>query len=772
MQVRFEFDDLQGHALTSPIQVGDSFLLSAFVSDIRATPTGISQAFLNVNLPTSLVSIGGAVTHGADLNASPFDSMATGNVDAGGIDTDGVAPITPGAEELLFSVPLHADAQGTLDVTAGLDADPGRQIIFFGETSPTDLSAISFAGGSTTIAAAAGPVVSSITPVGSSPTNAASVHFTVTFSEDVTGVDATDFAPVTTGSLSGASITNVSGSGSSYDVTVSTGTGNGTLALELVDDDSIQDAANLPLGGEGTGDGDFVSPTAYMVDKAVPSVAVTPVAINAANEHALTVSGTGEDGAHIGLTLADAGNAHVIGPLTTTVSGGVWSITGIDAGALAEGTISYMVTATDAANNIGTDTENATKDTVSPAVAVTSVTNPVPDSTPAMVVAGTTEIDASVVVKISDAGGAHVIDSIPATVNTDGTWSTATVDVSSLNDGVLTITVTASDAADNSSIASATTVKGNYSLTAQDVTNANSASLTPYPFSVTYSAALFAALGGTSPSLTVQPPSGAAVTTQTVGSPVTGTDGSVTVDYQITPPGGNWNLAPAGTYTIRLVEGDATATLGTFNDAVVQPPTIALPTSINSDNQNNVAVSGTGEAATTVSVVASDGTHQTDAQTATVGNDGNWTITGGIDVHMLNEGTITFTVTGSGNQTASHTVSKDTLAPTVVSIVPVESSPASAKTLHFTVTFSESVTGVDASDFTLVTTGSVTPTSITSVTGSGTTYTITVSAPSGDGTLGVNLVDDDTILDQAGNPLGGVGTGNANFTGTTIALDR
>lgn len=64
--------------------------------------------------------------------------------------------------------------------------------------------------------------------------------------------------------------------------------------------------------------------------------------------------------------------------------------------------------------------------------------------------------------------------------------------------------------------------------------------------------------------------------------------------------------------------------------------------------------------------------------------------------------------------------------PTVVSIVRAAASPTSAASVPFTVTFSESVTGIDASDFTVAATGSVAP-SIASVTGSGATRTVTVN---------------------------------------------
>jgi hypothetical protein len=91
------------------------------------------------------------------------------------------------------------------------------------------------------------PIVLSITRADPNPTSAASVNFTVTFSEAVTGVDMGDFSLTPTGSLSGAGVTSVSGSGSTYTVTVSTGTDSGTLRLDIPDTASITDMDNNPL---------------------------------------------------------------------------------------------------------------------------------------------------------------------------------------------------------------------------------------------------------------------------------------------------------------------------------------------------------------------------------------------------------------------------------------------------------------------------------------------------------------------------------------------
>ncbi|MBP6185708.1 MAG: hypothetical protein KA479_12265, partial [Saprospiraceae bacterium] len=84
-----------------------------------------------------------------------------------------------------------------------------------------------------------------------SPTTAASVTFTVTFSEAVTGVDKADFSLNPT--VTGASITTVTGTGLTRTVTVNTGTGSGAIRLNVLDNDSIVDGLFSPLNGLKTG---------------------------------------------------------------------------------------------------------------------------------------------------------------------------------------------------------------------------------------------------------------------------------------------------------------------------------------------------------------------------------------------------------------------------------------------------------------------------------------------------------------------------------------
>jgi len=127
--------------------------------------------------------------------------------------------------------------------------------------SACDIGAVEFVGGD-----AVPPVVTSITRGSVNPTTGSAVQYNVTFSEPVTGVDAGDFR-LTTTNLSGSSVQAVSGSDRSYVVTVNTGAAskNGTLRLDLADNDSIRDLNANPLGGPGMGNGDFTSGEVYNV---------------------------------------------------------------------------------------------------------------------------------------------------------------------------------------------------------------------------------------------------------------------------------------------------------------------------------------------------------------------------------------------------------------------------------------------------------------------------------------------------------------------------
>ncbi|WP_192980420.1 Ig-like domain-containing protein [Pseudomonas sp. EggHat1] len=128
------------------------------------------------------------------------------------------------------------------------------------------------------------PQVTGIALDGTSPTTNTTLGFTVTFSEDVNGVDLTDFALATTGSASGTLLSLVQIDARTYRITVGGVTGQGTLGLSLtaagsgiVDSvgNTLQNnfsSAGYTLGGLNTGDPEFrANPT--------PNVPTTPTTL-------------------------------------------------------------------------------------------------------------------------------------------------------------------------------------------------------------------------------------------------------------------------------------------------------------------------------------------------------------------------------------------------------------------------------------------------------------------------------------------------------------
>ncbi|NHZ38981.1 Ig-like domain-containing protein [Massilia aquatica] len=93
--------------------------------------------------------------------------------------------------------------------------------------------------------------------------------------------------------------------------------------------------------------------------------------------------------------------------------------------------------------------------------------------------------------------------------------------------------------------------------------------------------------------------------------------------------------------------------------------------------------------------------------------------------------------------------------------------PAATTAVSYAVTFSQSVTGVDAGDFTVVTNGTAAA-GITSVTGNGASYTVTVGGLGGDGSVRLDLNASGTGIQNAGN----VAISGGYDGGETYVLDH
>jgi len=279
---------------------------------------------------------GGAGSTGAGGDASG-NTAGTGTATGGGSGATGL----PGG--------TGADCTNTAAVAGGGGCGGNA-------TNNTDRSGGSGAAGQVIITYVdPPPLVLSINRASFNPaTSGDSVSWTVTFSQSVTGVDVGDFALVQSGGVSGATLTSATGSGTSWTVTANTGAGNGSLGLNLVDNDSIINAASLPLGGAGLVNGNFTGQV-YTVAAPVPVLAkvastsaavvndVLTFSITATNPYGISMSSISvTDILPTGMTyLTNAVTAGSVAIAGQTVT---WTIPTLGAGANAQLTLAIKVT--------------------------------------------------------------------------------------------------------------------------------------------------------------------------------------------------------------------------------------------------------------------------------------------------------------------------------------------------------------------------------------------------------------------------------------------
>ncbi|PYR17986.1 MAG: hypothetical protein DMF98_26320, partial [Acidobacteria bacterium] len=310
----------------------------------------------------------------------------------------------------------------------------------------------------------------------------------------------------------------------------------------------------------------------------------------------------------------------------------------------------------------------------------------------------------------------------------------------SFTDGSTTITgIVKSSEAGNPAISGAT-------VTCDPTNGCNGTITATTDASGTYSIA--ASYGGSSSSITLTASAPGFVSSTTAFFSVSG--GTIT--------GKNFTLAKRPTVTINQASGQADPTnVSPINFTAI------FSTSVTGFASSGVTITGTAGGTKTATVTGSGTTYNVAVSGMT---------TAGTVIASVKQDAATAAGVGNTVSTSTdNTVTYDATAPSVSSINRATSTPTNLANVQFAVTFSEVVTGVDASDFSLATTG-VSGASVSTVSGSGTTYTVTVNTGSGDGSVGLNLVDDDSIVDAAANPLGGSGAGNGNFTGQVYTVDK
>jgi hypothetical protein len=425
----------------------------------------------------------------------------------------------------------------------------------------------------------------------------------------------------------------------------------------------------------------------------------------------------------------------------------------------------------DSAGNDGVIASHAfVLDTTAPAIPTTPALSSLDDSgssnsdhvtnvaTP--VLTGTAEANSSVI--LYDTDGATVLGT--TTTDSSGHWS---ITSGALADGLHTLTAKAVDAAGNVSAAS------NSLFIAIDTS-------APEPSTIMLASASDTGTIGDSVTNTATPTfTGTAEGNASIT--LYDTDGVTVLASTVASNTGAWAVA-----TSVLVEGSHALTVKSI-DVAGNASTTSSPHAVTIDETApvNVTFSSTtatsaaaGSGATIATLSSSDITAVTyalvagnglnDADNASFAIVGNTLHVGGSPLAAGTYHIYLSALDAAGNVSQFAQVFTVADAPTVTSIVrsggASTSVAAGAASAEYTITFSDSVIGVDISDFVLTGTGTATGT-ISGVGGSESTYTIQVDGLSGDGTLRLDLNTSGTsIQSAAGIAIAGGYTSGASYT--------
>ncbi|SHN44159.1 Ig-like domain (group 3) [Duganella sacchari] len=485
------------------------------------------------------------------------------------------------------------------------------------------------------------PTVSSIVRAGGASTtvaaSASSATYTVTFSESVTGVDASDFVLTASGNAAGT-IASVTGSGSIYTVTVNSLGGDGSLRLDLKSSGTgIQSGASVAIGSG------YTAGQTYTLDHTAPAAPSTPDLAagsdsgisstdNITSNTTPTITGTAESGSTV--TLYDSDGTTVLG--TATATGGNWSIT---SSALTAGLHNLTTKATDAAGNVSAATSAlaVTIDTAAPAsVALSSTTAAVISSTSGAALATLSATD-STTVSYALATGNGTNDADNASFAISGT--SLNVGGAALSAGTYHIYLSATDAAGNVSYLAQTILVQNAPavlsiVRAGGASAGVAASATTVSYTVTFSESV---TGVDASDFTLTSTGNASGTIASV----TGSGATYTVTINTLGGDGNLRLDLNGSGT-GIQNGGSVAISGGYisgqtyaldHSAPAAPTALAMTAGTDTGISHSDAITnnttptftGVGEANAVVHLYDTDGT--TLLGTATADGAGNWTIT-------------------------------------------------------------------------------------------------------------------------------------------------
>ena len=597
------------------------------------------------------------------------------------------------------------------------------------------------------------------------PSNAGSVTFVVTFSEEVTDLELSDFGLDVSG-VTDASIESITGSGSVYSVTVATGVGDGTISIDFIG--QVVDHV-----GNHSPDDDFTNGETFTIDKTSPEVLSISLAdstpTNATEVHFTVVFSEIVIDVTAANFQADAFNLTETAVTGVSGSGTTYTVT-VSTGA-GDGTLSldFVSLVTDSAGN--TSTESFTD----AAEYIIDRTAPVVSDISIVGASSTNADSVTFTVIFSEAVTGLSIDDFEldttgnvsgATISElSGSGDSYTVTVSAISgDGTLSIDFigTVIDTASNDSQTSFTE-GGTYEIdnTIPTVVSINRTGNSPTNAgSVTFTVLFTEAVAGVSSSDFATDASG--VTGATVTS-VSGNGDTYLVTVSTGSGNGLLSIDFVGNAEDAAMNSTTTFDGGESYTIDKSRPVVTAITRQGTNPSNASTVAFAVQFSEEVSGVANgdfvtDTTGVSGASVVSVtGSGASYVVTvntgsGSGSVSVDFTGTVTDTAGNLSNTTATagEVFTIDKTAPSVVSITPSVSGPIDVGSVTFAVVFTEAVNNLTIDDFQLTNTGTVAGT-IASVTGTGTSYTVTVNSIAGDGAVRLDLRSGTNVQDAVGN---------------------
>jgi hypothetical protein len=676
-----------------------------------------------------IARVGLAVTPPTVTTAAATSIVATSAVLGGNVTADGGGDVTD--RGVVYSTTNQTPAIGGTGVTQNAN---GTGTGTFSETSTgltasttyyvrayaTNSAGTSYGAVISFTTPAASVTVVSVTRLNPSPTATTQVRYQVVFSGSVTGLSISNFSITTTG-ITGASISSVSGSGTTYTVTMNTGTGDGTLRLNVANATGLSPTiTNVP----------YTAGEVYTITK------------NFAANPQLTIQGTGGTGSDV-TAFVDA---------VQVLSGGTAVVNALQNGSfethapLANGDFGYQPTGAGWTFNISSG--------IAEAGSAFTPTTPIPNGIAVAFVQSNGGNNGQLQQGLTVPTGSYQVNFQAAqricctTLDQSLNVFINGVFVGNIQPGANGYTAFTS--ATFAVTAPALTASISSTAGASGSTTATS----PIPFAVTFSQSV---TGFTASDVVV------------AGGTASGFSGSgTTYTFNVTP-------SASGTVTVNVPANSAVDANNTGNTAATQysliyaqpvtaTPVVTTPANGSFATTTTPTYQGTAPASSLVTVYV-DGTS---IGTTTTSSSGTFSLAQPTSL-VQGQHTVYATAQASGSAVSANSTTNTFIVDSGRPSVAISSSTAAnngtsgTTPFAYTVTFSEAVTGFVAGDL------SVVGGTVLGFSGSGTTYTFNVRPSTSSSTVTVNIAAN-VAQDAAGNGNTAASQYSLTFVAPTITV--